>query len=31
MEDDGGLTPINPPPARRRGTYANPELILEFK
>ncbi len=31
MEGDGGLNPINPPPARRRGTYANPELILEFK
>ncbi len=31
MEGDAGLTPINPPPSRRRGTYANPELVLEFK
>lgn len=31
MEGDAGLTPINPPPTRRRGTYANPELVLEFK
>lgn len=31
MEGDGGLVPINSAPGRRRGTYANPELILEFK
>jgi len=30
MENDGDLTPVNPPPARRRGTYADPSLLLEF-
>ena len=31
MEKNDELTPINPLPGRRRGTYAKPELILEFK
>ena len=30
MEDDGHLAPVNPPPARRHGTYANLKMILEF-
>jgi three-Cys-motif partner protein len=30
MEKDGELTPVNPPPNRRRGTYADPSLALEF-
>jgi hypothetical protein len=30
MEKDGELRPVNPPPSRRRGTYADPSLLLEF-
>jgi three-Cys-motif partner protein len=30
MEKDGELTPVNPPPNRRKGTYSNSSLLLEF-
>jgi three-Cys-motif partner protein len=30
MEGTGRLTPVNPPPKRRKGTYGNPDLGLEF-
>ncbi len=31
MEADGGLKPINPPASRRRGTYPDLKLVLEFR
>lgn len=30
IEAAGGLTPINPPPKRRKGTYSDQGLVLEF-
>jgi three-Cys-motif partner protein len=30
MEKDGDVTPVNSPPNRRRGTYADSSLLLEF-
>ncbi len=31
MEADGSLHPLNPPEARRRGTYPDPRLMLVFR
>ena len=30
MEGAGRLTPVNPPLKRRKGTYPDPDLILDF-
>jgi three-Cys-motif partner protein len=31
LEEEGTLVPINPPTKRRRGTYADMDMILSFK
>jgi three-Cys-motif partner protein len=31
METDGELVPVNPPPKRRKGTYPDKGLLLEFR
>ena len=31
LEADGEITPVNPPGSRRRGTYANANLRLQFR
>jgi len=30
MEGTGHLKPVNPPPKRRKGTYPDPDLVLDF-
>jgi hypothetical protein len=31
LEDDSRVTAVNPPPKRRRGTYADINMRLSFK
>jgi three-Cys-motif partner protein len=31
MEGSGGFVPITPPPRRRKGTFPDPALVLEFR